>query len=264
MTEKMQKTLISFLFVILISQLHGAPQPSPGTRPEFTINFQTSEMKNPFGQTELGFLKSYLKNMKEVNKNPDQMTREQVLLHLFALHDYDKSGCLDGLELMRLLTEFLSQYSSDQQTPELVTPMVDGLLEKQDANMDGLLNLSELLTPSEEQSSLTGDIHQHKVSQNAPDQGSEVTDFSKDLQKHTENTGGVLEEQDATEFTEESVIEQNKIGTEKVHQDTLPPQDLLLQGNEEEPDIHSVQNNVNSDGTEQHMEVPAHHGQSEM
>ncbi|XP_043918289.1 cell growth regulator with EF hand domain protein 1 [Protopterus annectens] len=257
----MQRNLISFLFVIFINQIHGAPQPSPGTRPELTISFQTSEMKNPFSQEELGLLKSYLKNMKEVNKNPDQMTREQVLLHLFALHDYDKSGCLDGLELMRLLSEFLSQYSSDQQTPELVTPMVDSLLEKQDANMDGLLNLSELLTSTGEQSSLTGDVQQHKASQNAPDQGLDVTDFSRDLQEQAENVEGVQEEQDTAE---ESLNEQKKTDTEAAGQDILPPQDLLLQGNEEQ-DTETVQNNLNIDSTEQHMKVmPAHHGLSEM
>uniref|UniRef100_H3B1U4 Cell growth regulator with EF-hand domain 1 n=1 Tax=Latimeria chalumnae TaxID=7897 RepID=H3B1U4_LATCH len=132
-------------------------------------------VRNPFvfGEEELRLLQRYIMNSQELTGRPDHMTREQVLFYLFALHDYDKSNHMDGLELLTLLTDFLSQNSTGQPSPEAVIPIVDGLLETQDSNKDGLLSLSELLFPAT-QENLTHDFHQQEpevaVSQNAPPQ----------------------------------------------------------------------------------------------
>ncbi|XP_075451266.1 cell growth regulator with EF hand domain protein 1 isoform X2 [Ascaphus truei] len=71
----------------------------------------------------------------------------EAILHLFLLHDYDKSGRLDGLELMQLLKGILSQNSPTKPPPESVILVVDEVLEKQDLNRDGLLSAPELVTP---------------------------------------------------------------------------------------------------------------------
>nr|XP_032636019.1 cell growth regulator with EF hand domain protein 1 isoform X1 [Chelonoidis abingdonii] len=96
---------------------------------------------------ELRLLQRYLRSVWQMAQDPTHMTREQVLLYLFALHDYDRSGQLDGLEFMQLLMEVVSQHAQGQPSPDTVIVVVDGILETQDLNGDGLLNPSELLLP---------------------------------------------------------------------------------------------------------------------
>uniref|UniRef100_A0A8C3SJZ1 EF-hand domain-containing protein n=1 Tax=Chelydra serpentina TaxID=8475 RepID=A0A8C3SJZ1_CHESE len=91
-------------------------------------------------------LQTYLRRARPLAQDPAHMTREQVLLYLFALHDYDRSGQLDGLEFMQLLLEVVAQRAQGQPSPEVIL-VVDGILETQDLNRDGLLNPSELLLP---------------------------------------------------------------------------------------------------------------------
>lgn len=40
---------------------------------------------------------------------------------LFSLHDYDKSGKMDGLEMMKLLSDFLSHHSLGPQSADSVS-----------------------------------------------------------------------------------------------------------------------------------------------
>ncbi|KAI6059765.1 Cell growth regulator with EF hand domain protein 1 [Aix galericulata] len=75
------------------------------------------------------------------------MTREQALLYLFALYDHDRSGRLDGLELLQLLGAVLAQGGTGQPSPEAVAVLVDRALERQDRSGDGLLDPPELLLP---------------------------------------------------------------------------------------------------------------------
>uniref|UniRef100_A0A8C8SEX6 EF-hand domain-containing protein n=1 Tax=Pelusios castaneus TaxID=367368 RepID=A0A8C8SEX6_9SAUR len=64
-----------------------------------------------------------------------------ALLFLFALHDHDKSGQLDGLEFLHLLMEMGADPPGASYSPILI-------LATQDLNGDGLLNPSELLLPT--------------------------------------------------------------------------------------------------------------------
>ncbi|XP_064304516.1 cell growth regulator with EF hand domain protein 1 isoform X2 [Phalacrocorax carbo] len=73
------------------------------------------------------------------------MTREQALLYLFVLHDHDRSGRLDGLELLQLLGAVLAQRDGGRPDPDTVAALVDQVLEQQDLSGDGLLDPSELL-----------------------------------------------------------------------------------------------------------------------
>ncbi|XP_067406616.1 cell growth regulator with EF hand domain protein 1 isoform X2 [Emydura macquarii macquarii] len=110
---------------------------------------QTEPVPNPLHPEPEGLrlLQSYLKSAKQMAEDPAHMTREQALLFLFALHDYDKSGQLDGLEFLHLLTEMGSQHAQGQPSPASVILVVDDILATQDLNGDGLLNPSELLLP---------------------------------------------------------------------------------------------------------------------
>lgn len=96
-----------------------------------------------------------------------------ALLYLFALHDHDRSGRLDGLELLQLLGAVLVQRDGERLDPDVVGPtgmaprtpwstpgpgphpvptlspqvaaLVDRALERQDLSRDGLLDPPELL-----------------------------------------------------------------------------------------------------------------------
>ncbi|XP_039742880.1 cell growth regulator with EF hand domain protein 1 [Pteropus medius] len=108
---------------------------------------QQQPLPNPFqpGQEQLRLLQSYLKGLERMEEEPEHMSREQVLLYLFALHDYDQSGQLDGLELLSMLTAALAPGATDSPTTNPVILIVDKVLETQDLNGDGLMTPAELI-----------------------------------------------------------------------------------------------------------------------
>ncbi|KAG2467845.1 CGRE1 protein, partial [Polypterus senegalus] len=66
-------------------------------------------------------LQSYIQSrFSEGHGNPDKMTWEQEVFSIFSLHDYDKSGQMDGLELMKMLSDFLSHHYMPQTSAESV------------------------------------------------------------------------------------------------------------------------------------------------
>lgn len=85
---------------------------------------------------------------KEGQGRPEINSWEQEVFFLFRLHDYDRSGSLDGLEMIKLLYDFNGFH-----TPKVVhsnnevASVVDFLLQTQDLNHDGLFSPSELLLP---------------------------------------------------------------------------------------------------------------------
>ncbi|XP_020357178.1 cell growth regulator with EF hand domain protein 1 isoform X2 [Oncorhynchus kisutch] len=135
--------------LLLAHQCVSAPQvpedqrvQSVGALPPFTL-------ANPFGSGEEDrrLLQSYIKaNVKEGHGGPDS-TWEQEVFFLFSLHDYDRSGHMDGLEIMKLLSEYNSHNAPGGQSAETVVAMVDFLLQTQDLNQDGLIAPPELLSP---------------------------------------------------------------------------------------------------------------------
>ncbi|XP_035584691.1 cell growth regulator with EF hand domain protein 1 isoform X1 [Zalophus californianus] len=108
---------------------------------------QQLPLSNPFqpGQEQLRLLQNYLQGLERMEKEPEHMSREQVLLYLFALHDYDQSGQLDGLELLSMLTAALAPGAADFPIANPVILVVDKVLETQDLNGDGLMTPAELI-----------------------------------------------------------------------------------------------------------------------
>ncbi|XP_009997790.1 PREDICTED: cell growth regulator with EF hand domain protein 1 [Chaetura pelagica] len=96
----------------------------------------------------LPLLRSVVQSLGPPDRDTEAMTREQALLYLFVLHDHDRSGRLDGLELLQLLGTLLAQRDGTQPGPEEVAERVDRVLERQDLSRDGLLDPSELLLVS--------------------------------------------------------------------------------------------------------------------
>ncbi|XP_058020655.1 cell growth regulator with EF hand domain protein 1 [Ahaetulla prasina] len=142
------KGLFLAVWLFIVPARWAAPKNSSG-RPEIPHDSMDQAILNPLhpSQVSLKVLQDYLENIGQLNGDPATMTREQALLLLFALHDYDKSGHLDGLEFMRLLSELVSQQAKGEPAPDTVVPMVDSILETQDFNWDGLLEPSELFLP---------------------------------------------------------------------------------------------------------------------
>ncbi|XP_074065976.1 cell growth regulator with EF hand domain protein 1 isoform X2 [Macrotis lagotis] len=129
---------------------------------------------NPFqsDQEQFGLLKNYLKGLGQAPGDPEQLSREQVLLYLFALHDFDQSGQLDGLELLAMLKEALFPQAHASSSTSQVIKVVDKVLETQDLDRDGLVTPAELLT-------LPGDVLGPKdplESSVLPPQDSELVD----------------------------------------------------------------------------------------
>ncbi|XP_051832261.1 cell growth regulator with EF hand domain protein 1 isoform X2 [Antechinus flavipes] len=103
---------------------------------------------NPFqsGQEQFGLLQNYLKGLGQASGDLEHLSREQVLLYLFALHDFDQSGQLDGLELLAMLKEALFPGARASSSTSQVIRVVDKVLETQDLDRDGLVTPAELLT----------------------------------------------------------------------------------------------------------------------
>nr|XP_033791588.1 cell growth regulator with EF hand domain protein 1 [Geotrypetes seraphini] len=175
----MRGSVCGFL-LLLVSQIKAAPK---------LINEDRLYISNPFGfeANEVRFLKDYLKSNKKVQDDLENMTREQALLYLFAFYDYNKSGYLDGLDLLQLLHDFWSQQPQSQPFEQLVQH-VDEVLEKQDLNGDGLLNPSELLTPPVEihVSRTAGEVKEEEVNGLPPEPQKETTSINEGLQGHEE------------------------------------------------------------------------------
>uniref|UniRef100_A0A8C3WLS6 EF-hand domain-containing protein n=1 Tax=Catagonus wagneri TaxID=51154 RepID=A0A8C3WLS6_9CETA len=110
------------MFVLLLLPL-GQAAPKDGTT-RLDREVQLPPLPNPFqpGQEQLRLLQSYLKGLEKMEEEPEHMSREQVLLYLFALHDYDQSGQLDGLELLSMLTAALAPGAADSPTTNPGSP----------------------------------------------------------------------------------------------------------------------------------------------
>ncbi|XP_042636622.1 cell growth regulator with EF hand domain protein 1 [Orycteropus afer afer] len=142
MLPLMMRVLV--LLLLLLSLGQAAPKDGV-TRSQPEVLQQP--LPNPFlpGEEHLRLLQSYLKGLERMEEEPEHMSREQVLLYLFALHDYDQSGQLDGLELLSMLTAALAPEAADSPSTNPVILVVDKVLETQDMNGDGLITPAELI-----------------------------------------------------------------------------------------------------------------------
>ncbi|KAJ8402858.1 hypothetical protein AAFF_G00361720 [Aldrovandia affinis] len=142
--------IVGCVMSLLLSQrCLSAPQIPGSQRSESGEGGPALTLANPFGSSEeeRRLLQSYITDhLKDSQGSPDLNTWEQEIFFLFSLHDYDKSGQMDGLELMKLLSDFLSHHSMGPQSADSVVSVVDALLQTQDLNQDGMLDPSELLT----------------------------------------------------------------------------------------------------------------------
>ncbi|XP_072794156.1 cell growth regulator with EF hand domain protein 1 isoform X2 [Vicugna pacos] len=116
-TGRMLPLTMKILVLLLLPLPLSQAAPKDGTM-RLVPEEQHLPLPNPFqpGQEQLRLLQSYLKGLEKMEEEPEHMSREQVLLYLFALHDYDQSGQLDGLELLSMLTAALAPGAADSPT----------------------------------------------------------------------------------------------------------------------------------------------------
>ncbi|KFO23351.1 cell growth regulator with EF hand domain protein 1 isoform X2 [Fukomys damarensis] len=135
---------------LLLLPTLGRAAPKDGTMRQ-DLEVQPQPLPNPFhpGPEQLRVLQNHLKGLERMEEDPEHMNREQVLLYLFALHDYDQSGQLDGLELLSMLTAALAHGVTNFPANPVIL-VVDKVLETQDLDGDGLLSPAELINFPEE------------------------------------------------------------------------------------------------------------------
>ncbi|XP_063040361.1 cell growth regulator with EF hand domain protein 1 [Engraulis encrasicolus] len=276
--------LVPLLFAPLLTQ--GAPQ--QGQEPERSV----SAVVNPFGSADesRSLLQSYIKASLNDQGNLEVSTRDQEVFFLFSLHDYDKSGQLDGLELMRLLEDFLSHHSQAHTSTDGVVAMVDYLLQTQDQNQDGLLAPSELLSapvsdsfPAAIESNAAADGQANKeppqeeaseggAAQKAESDGpADTANDQKEAQEETQQQDGQEQQQLGEEVRAEQgqeAVEQDGENRDAVGggiQDTEQEEGTHHQPEAEAAGEHQQQAESHTgDGQNQNHPPPVHQGQPEM
>ncbi|KAK6307582.1 hypothetical protein J4Q44_G00227300 [Coregonus suidteri] len=246
--------------LLLVHKCVSAPQVPGDERVESAGAPPPLTLANPFGSgdEERRLLQSYIKaNLKEGQGGPDS-TWEQEVFFLFSLHDYDRSGDMDGLEMMKLLSEYNSHNTPGEQSAEPVVEMVDFLLQTQDLNMDGLIAPSELLSPPKLQ-------QPDSNTQGAPEQGRSVAQEQVEVQMEVkveepkQDKAAQKEEKKAEEQPKE---EESKPGDEgqEVKTDEHSIQEEIKQAEEKGPHIPEAP----AADHVQNRPAPVHQGQPEM
>ncbi|XP_017274128.1 cell growth regulator with EF hand domain protein 1 isoform X2 [Kryptolebias marmoratus] len=150
MESHLDQLVSCVLCLYLLLHLGQAAPGLPGTQRENSVDAHPP-LLNPFGtgEEERRLLQSYIQSsLKNSQGGPEISSWEQEVFFLFRLYDYDRSGFLDGLEMMKLLSDYNSYHAPGAEARDQVVSMVDFLLQTQDLNQDGLLDPSELLSPS--------------------------------------------------------------------------------------------------------------------
>ncbi|XP_065487938.1 cell growth regulator with EF hand domain protein 1 [Caloenas nicobarica] len=139
------RNLLVALLLLPLSAVRAAPR-AGGHRPEAPTAPRLDPGPDPLSPEPpaLPLLRSAVQSLGPPERDAEAMTREQALLYLFVLHDHDRSGHLDGLELLQLLGAVLAQ-DQGRLDPDMVAALVDQALERQDLSRDGLLDPTELL-----------------------------------------------------------------------------------------------------------------------
>ncbi|XP_071765533.2 uncharacterized protein cgref1 [Centroberyx gerrardi] len=254
MEPRLDRLVPRVLSLFLLTHLCLAAPGMPGTQREESADAPPppAELANPFGsgQEDRRLLQSYIQaSLKDGQGGPEISTWEQEVFFLFRLYDYDRSGHMDGLEMMKLLSDYNSHNAPGAKANERVVSMVDFLLQTQDLNQDGLLAPSELLSPP------LPPHTQDSNNNNAPHQEQDTEE-----QKKT-GAGGQREEEEIQGGGEH---EQKPHQEEAEPKEEVPPgQEVKTQGEEPRQEIEE-QNGLQISEQGQGHEVPVHQGQPEI
>ncbi|XP_060897063.1 cell growth regulator with EF hand domain protein 1 isoform X1 [Labrus mixtus] len=243
------RLLPCFLFLFLLIQLCPAAPGFPATQGEESVegHAAAASIANPFGSGEedLRLLQSFIESsLANGQGGPEISTHEQEVFYLFGLYDYEHTGFLDGLELMKLVSEYNHYHTPGVRADEQVVSLVDFLLQTQDLNQDGLLSPSELLSPSLPHS-------QDSINHSAPHQEQELTVEEKLSNPSTD---------EAAEQREEAHEVMQLQDEEHLRQEVKPKELINL---EDEQYGQQIPEAPAAEQGQDHK-VPVHQGQPEM
>ncbi|XP_063775507.1 cell growth regulator with EF hand domain protein 1 [Pseudophryne corroboree] len=238
----MRALVLLQLLPLLVSP--GIAAPRTDSRSEQPDSERIQNLFIP-GPDHLSILQAYLKEKDPLEENASNMKRETTILHLFALHDFDKSGFLDGLELMRLLHGVQTIRLQEEPAHDSVISLVDEVLEKQDLNKDGLLSAQEIVTPPV----YTEDAPPVHVAIPAPQtgdlQGSSDNDTNTNEEKietdnpPAEDDNAHIQINDSAPPPEDAIQSQEDGGNEKIN-----VIEVVLDEEEEEEEKHEAGNEM--------------------
>ncbi|XP_074720445.1 cell growth regulator with EF hand domain protein 1 [Strix uralensis] len=142
----MRNPPVALMLLLVVPAARAAPK-AGGHRPEPPTATGPDPAPDPLSPEllTLPLLWGAVRSLGPPARDAEALTREQALLYLFVLHDHDRSGSLDGLELLRLLDAVLAQRDGGRPDPQAVAALVDRALERHDLSGDGLLDPPELL-----------------------------------------------------------------------------------------------------------------------
>ncbi|XP_056135038.1 cell growth regulator with EF hand domain protein 1 [Lampris incognitus] len=238
------------------------------------ISPPAAALVNPFGSGEENrrLLKSYIQaNLQDGQGGPEINTWEQEVFFLFRLYDFDRSGHMDGLEMMKLLSDYNSHNAPEGQANKTglqVVSMVDFLLQTQDLNQDGLLAPSELL-------SLPLHHTQNSDSNNLPHKEQEMTmeKLPKAEEEEREGKEDIKESKKKDEETRDEETQRDEDHGQKTQQEEVGTKEEVLPNHDvnsqefqelEEEDGLPVQETPEKQKEQVQREALVHVGQPEM
>uniref|UniRef100_A0AC35G705 EF-hand domain-containing protein n=1 Tax=Panagrolaimus sp. PS1159 TaxID=55785 RepID=A0AC35G705_9BILA len=129
------------------AQQHQPPPAHPNTPPVQQQQFGGDAAKDD------QHIKEHLEGKVDQTAS---MTPEQLQFHYFNMHDLDRNGRLDGVELIKAITHFHQENPGPQhqnppgQPPPLpseleLEQMIDSILREDDYNGDGFIDYGEFL-----------------------------------------------------------------------------------------------------------------------
>ncbi|XP_016400077.1 cell growth regulator with EF hand domain protein 1 isoform X3 [Sinocyclocheilus rhinocerous] len=228
------------LFLLILPSLSLCAPQIQRTRSDDIV---VPDLANPFGSSEDNrrLLQSYIKSsLKEGQTSPELNTREQEIFFLFSLYDYDRSGQMDGLELMQLLTDFLTYHE----------------MMPKSADYDGLLVPSELLSSTINHRQENNIAPPDPPAEEALNQGQTHTDSKDGVSESHQQDAEVNQVSEHENETSDSAKEDNvEVENHKQIPEKLEEQQDRLQPPEEQElqDDHQEQKNI-----------PVHQGQPEI
>ncbi|EFP05346.1 hypothetical protein GCK72_018101 [Caenorhabditis remanei] len=159
-------TKLLVISCLILGAFAHQPQQFPGSnqqqphqgQPEQAHNAQAGQQQQQFGGEQARdehHIKEHLDGKVDPTAN---MTPEQLQFHYFNMHDLDKNGKLDGVELIKAITHFHAenpgpahtQNNPNHQPPPLpseveLETMIDSILKDDDFNADGFIDYGEFL-----------------------------------------------------------------------------------------------------------------------
>ncbi|XP_016140544.1 cell growth regulator with EF hand domain protein 1-like isoform X3 [Sinocyclocheilus grahami] len=239
-SEAVNMIATRILFLLILPSLSLCAPQIQRTRSDDIV---VPDLANPFGSSEDNrrLLQSYIKSsLKEGQTSPELNTREQEIFFLFSLYDYDRSGQMDGLELMQLLTDFLTYHE----------------MMPKSADYDGLLVPSELLSSTINHRQENNIAPPDPPAEEALNQGQTHTDSKDGVSESHQQDAEVNQVSEHENETSDSAKEENvEAESHKQIPEKLEEQQDRLQPPEEQElqDDHQEQKNI-----------PVHQGQPEI